>query len=218
MNRHANRQTGFTLMEVLFALISLGLIGAALAAMLVAAGDAWTTRDDYRRQIADARGVMANVTEWVRSGRRVISAPVTSGGRYHNLVLWHDDKQFDGEVNLSEIRIITYDAELETLTLYAAPLTDAQKLGSANVALTPTTVGADSFPASFRSRNDVGAYPLAEDVTDFSVTLVTPADNEPKYRLVELRMELAGPANAPEQLELTTAFTRAPDYDLDFGN
>jgi type II secretory pathway pseudopilin PulG len=218
MNRQPTRQAGFTLMEVMFALVSLGLIGAALTAMLVAAGDAWTTRDDYRRQIADARGVMANVTEWVRSGRRVISAPVTDNQRYHNLVVWHNDNQYIGEVNLSEIRVITYDAQLETLTLYAAPLTDAQKVGSANVALTPATVGAASFPASFRTRTGVGAYPLAEDVSDFTVTLVPPAENEPSYRLVELRMELAGPDGMPPQLELTTAFTRAPDYNVDFDN
>lgn len=215
----ARRQIGFTLVEMLFSLVTLAVIGTAVTAMLVAAGDAWDTRDDYRKQVTDARSVMANLTEWVRGSQRVVSAPTSADGRYAHLVIWHNDDQFTDVVNLSETRVITYDAEADTLTLYAAELTDAQKLSAgSNPSFDPATVGGDAFPATFAARNDTNAYTMAEDMSDFLVTLATPADGEPSYRLVELRMVLAGPGEADDQMELTTAFVRAPDYDLDFEN
>lgn len=213
------RHSGFTLMEMLFSLVTLAVIGTAVTAMLVAAGDAWDTRDDYRKQVTDARSVMANLTEWVRGSQRVVSAPVAADAQFAHLVIWHNDDQFEDVVNLSELRVITYDASAQTLTLYAAELTDAQKLSAgSNPSFTPATVGGSGFPISFAGRNDTNAYVMAENMSDFLVTLATPADGEPSYRLVELRMVLAGPGGAEDQMELTTAFVRAPDYDLDFEN
>lgn len=206
MNREP-RQAGMTLIELTFGLASLSMVGLAVGSLMVAAGNAWETRDDYVEQNVSTRAAAARIGEWVRQSRRVVS--VAADGRFADVVLWADDANDPGNVNLNELKVITYDRVLNTLTLHAA---DA----SATQVMAPAQVGSEDFGPTFRGRRDVNAYPLAEGVVGFAATATNGALDGLSYRYLHVDMAMDSPHDADDQTAMIAAAVRAPDSSVDF--
>lgn len=216
MNRRA-AQPGLTLMELTFALVSLSVLGMAIASLMAATGDAWQTRDDHREQSQAIRTASARITTWVREARRIVT--LADDGDRVDLVLWCDDDYFVDGVNLGEIKVISYDRRDATISLYAADLTPAQ-LGSpsANPAFAPTDLVAGDFVDRFRGRSSVDGYPMLGEVNRAKLTVANGPTTDSPYRFFEGQFSIAGPRGAGDQVALVTAWVRAVDTSIDFGN
>ncbi len=215
MRDHPHGHRGMTLMELTLALLVVAMIGVAVAAMTAAAGEAWTTRDHYRGQIADARVIQHRIADLVRQSRRVVAAYDTDGGRWADVLLWTGDADFPGQVNFGELTLISYDSQLDTLTLHRAELTDAERQQIAtNPAMDPATVGTRAAVHQFRASSQVTGHLLADQVWSFDTTLG--AGDESAYRFVEMRLSLAGTPRGDPLTQVIAAYVRAPDTDIHF--
>ena len=208
MNPRHDRQRGMTLIELTLGLASLSVLGLAIGSLMTAAGNAWDTKDHYVEQAQSMRAVTARVGQWVRQARRIVST--ASDSRYADVVIWANDDSDVGNVNLGELKVLTYDNTLGTLTLYQAD-------ESASNWMDPATVGSDSFGTSFRSRNDVQAYPLATDLVGFSATVTNGMyAGSMSYRYLHVQIAFQSPSGVGDQSVMVAAAVRAPDQTVDF--
>ena len=202
------RQFGMTLIELTLGLASLSVLGLAIGSLMTAAGNAWDTKDHFVEQAQSMRAMTSRVDQWVRQARRIVST--ASDSRYADVVIWADDDSDVGNVNLGELKVITYDDVMGTLTLYQADAT-------ASAQMDPAVVGSDSFGPSFRSRNDVDAYPLAADVVGFSATVTNGMyAGSMSYRYLHMEVAFRSPAGNNDQVVMIGAAVRAPDLTVDF--
>lgn len=208
-----------TLLELMLAVAGVAMVGLATTALLAGAANAWDSRDQFSDQIQAMRTLSHQLQQMVYSGRRIVSVN-TSGtsARYTDLVLWTDDDQFPGEVNLSELAVLTWDSQLKTLTLHRADLTAAQKQSQvSNPAFVAAVVGAANFGPSFRASSSVQAYPLAERVTGFAVTVTNGSLGSPNFRNVFIKMTTQTSVGSTSRIVTICATVRAPDTSVDFG-
>lgn len=204
---------GLTLLELMIGLMSLSVIGMATATLMSAAGNAWETRADNQLKNESLRLTANRLNTWVRESQRIIASHVV--GSNTELLLWTDDDHFEGEVNLGELMLITYDSDEATLTLYAADLTDAQKQNAvSNMSFTPTLVGTPSFPGEFRAYNSVGAYPLAEGISRYDLTLVA---GDAPYTSVHIVLGADADRATSTQIATVAGAIRTPEQTVDFG-
>jgi len=201
------RIQGMTLVELTLGLASLSVLGLAISSLMVAAGAAWDTTDEDVERNQSLRAAAARIGEWVRQSRRVVS--IAADDRYADVVLWADDENDPGNVNLNELKIITFDRTLGTVTVYQADAT-------ATRVMNPLIVGSDSFGPSFRQRNDVNAYALAGEVSGFAATAANGARSGPSYQYLHVEMALASPDQPTSQTAMVAAAVRAPDLAVDF--
>ncbi len=210
-------RAGMTLMELTFALFSLSILGLAIASLMAATGDAWQTRDDHREQSQSVRAISTQLTNWVRQSQRVVA--LHSSADHADLLLWVDNDQFNAEVNLSELKLLSYERATGKLTLHTADLTDTQKLlPGVNVAFAPATVSSTAFAATFRGRPDTAGYDMAVDVNRFKATVANGPDTNQPYKYVNLELWIAGPDRVGDQVVMVGAWARAPDSAVDFVN
>ena len=209
MRRAARRQLGLTLMELILGLAGLSFMGLAIASMMAATGSAWRTRDDHHMQTRSAQALSVRLSQWVRQSRRIAGAH--AGSRYTDLVFWDNDDHQPDEVNLAEVRVLTWDSDAGTLTLYRIDVDPLQLDNEmVNVPQAPTTVGGSGYGAWVRGHEDVLTYPLAEGVNDFDLSL----GGEPAYTYVEFALSIDGNVGAA-QLVTASGRVRAPDPSVD---
>ncbi|MFA7237034.1 MAG: hypothetical protein WC058_09235 [Phycisphaeraceae bacterium] len=208
-----------TLLELMLAVAGVAMVGLATTALLAGAANAWDSRDQFSDQIQAMRTLSHQLQQMVYGGRRIVSAHTPgTGSRYTDLVLWTDDDQFPGEVNFSELTVLTWDSQLKTLTLHRADLTTAQKQSQvSNPAFVAAAVGAANFGSSFRAASGVRAYPLADRVTGFTVTVTNGSLGSPNFRNVFIKMTTQTSVGATSRIVTICATVRAPDTTVDFG-
>ncbi len=216
MHRMRTTRRGLTLIEMTFALFALSFIGLAIGSMMMAAGNAWETRDDYQNQTQTVRGLSAKLSQWVRQAKRIVS--VNTNGDQTDIVLWADDANFAGEVNLAEVRVFSYDRATHELSWHLADLTDREKTDrDANYAIEAQKVGGSSFGPWFRRQGKVDRYVVSEDVQQVAVTLGTTTQGM-DFDYLELRLALASPDGQAPQTALVAAGCRAPDRVVAFAD
>jgi hypothetical protein len=207
------RDRGLTLVELTFALVSLAFVGLAIASLMAATSNAWESRDDQRAQSESIRTTSRLLSDLVRHARRVVATH--DDGQRVDLVLWTDDVTFAGQVNLAEIRLLTFDRSAGSLVLHAADLTFAERQSEGvNPAFAPTVVADASFPAAFRERHDTAGYPLAGNVARLDVALTR---GDAPFSAAHITIVVDGSRDRGEQLALVSAVARAPDSAIDFG-
>ncbi len=212
----AARRRGMTLLELTLGLFSLGVLGAAVLMIMAAAGNAWSARDDYQRQTMDTRGIVSTIGRWVREGERIISVYKDVSGNRINVVLWVSDDNFPGDVNLSEVRILTYRKSERTLAVFTAELTDEEAGDEVeNETVEPVVIGTANGAIGFKQKSSVNRYVLANNVMRFTAT-ASGGEAGKGYTFLSLRMGYGG--NAAEQLEVMSMSIRVPDDEIDFGN
>ncbi len=122
-SRRAAARRGLTLVELLLSLAITATIGVALATMMVSVSYGTTSKAQLRSAIVQLKAVTNRFDAALRG-----SAMVLDHGEDY-LVLWIADSRADDAPNLSELRLIEYDAAAGRLTSHTADfgsLSDAQ--------------------------------------------------------------------------------------------
>jgi len=163
----ASVKRGFTLAELMIGVAITSLVALSVLGLAVGLSNAHESNDNYHQSLQTARSAMLQVQSAIRKARLVLGQTDTE------LLLWTDDEDGSGTINVSELLLLRWSK-------------DSRKLREHRIDL-------DGLPDYWRERYDVEAdldvfvsYPdavsswirnhwyeanrvLAEDVTDFQV-------------------------------------------------
>jgi len=148
----------FTLVEVAVALALSGLVGVASLMMLSSLGS--VTNAKYNTRVALVKDQVATL----RLGSLLRSATMVLAASSDRIVLWTHDANSDGAPNLSELRLLRYDATSREVRVHEAisPVPDtAYALSSDFIAITSALMGTPVFPGTT----------VLTDVSSWSITL-----------------------------------------------
>lgn len=104
--------SGFTLVELLIALVVSGLVAAGVTAMLVAVSYGTSSSHDLRTLVVKSKTIDARLGASIRVCRQVLA----SGSDF--LLLWVADADEDDVTDNAEVRLIDRDAATDMLNSY----------------------------------------------------------------------------------------------------
>ena len=159
--------SGFTLVELLIALVVSSLAAAGVTAMLVAVSYGTSSSNDLRSLVVKSKTIDARLGASVRGCRQVLA----SGSDF--LLVWVADADADDVTDNAEVRLIERDAATDELNSYY----DGAAAGDYVDAATFRTLALGSFTPQ----------PWATGVTGLTFVLDLPA---PGTRLVSYTMTL----------------------------
>jgi len=110
MEKTGNRKA-FTLVELLVALILVGILLSAVAAVAYALDNATAVGEDVTVKQAQLRHTTLHILDLVRTCRMICAAPG------NDLVLWKADENGDGRINVNELVYIEAGDNLDKLQL-----------------------------------------------------------------------------------------------------
>ena len=113
------KKKGFTLVELLLALIVTGIILAAVTTLAFAVGAANDTTDDTSQKQAQVRFATLRISELIRHCKLICGTP--SG----EIAIWRADNNGDGQININELVFIERGAGGDYLRFCEFPLSDA---------------------------------------------------------------------------------------------
>jgi len=152
------RCRGLTLPELILALASTAIIGAAIDSMLAAVSYGTSSEKDLRTLVVKHKVVDGRLSAAIRSSHMVLD----QGANF--VVLWTSDLDGNGVPNLLELRRIEHDTANEELWSYQAssPPTDTQYQLTDNFGtITAGLKGQTWFPGTLWATN----------ITNWTVTL-----------------------------------------------
>lgn len=154
---------GSTLPELLISLMITSLIALSLASILFAAGYGTSSRRDIRRLVVRTEQLRVRLDDAVRNSQCILAAGQNGTESY--LVLWQGDATQDGEVNISELQMITLQSGSNTLASFVAATTPNPDTGY--------DVTADFYTVADQARTngDLVGTDWSTGVSDFSVSL-----------------------------------------------
>lgn len=115
---HAPRGPGFTLVEVLLALVVTTLVGLATVAMLSATAYGTTSRQHARTLLITTRVVDARLGAALRSAQEVVYPNSGQPTATDYLVLWVNDENGDDVKQHGEMQLIERDSATNELRSY----------------------------------------------------------------------------------------------------
>jgi prepilin-type N-terminal cleavage/methylation domain-containing protein len=101
----------FTLPELMMALAIMAVTGLAVAGVSMALSDAYAHSQDFNDSIQTARYTLSQVQASVHKAKLITAVSTQS------FVLWGNDANADGTINLDELQVYTYDPAAKTVTL-----------------------------------------------------------------------------------------------------
>jgi len=110
---------GFTLVELLLALIVTGILLAAVTTLAFAVGAANDTTDDTSQKQAQVRFATLRISELIRHCKLICGTP--NG----DLAIWRADNNGDGQININELVYIERGVGGDYLRFCEFPLSDA---------------------------------------------------------------------------------------------
>ncbi|MGD2095658.1 MAG: type II secretion system protein [Phycisphaerales bacterium] len=113
--RNKRYKNGFTLAELLLALIVASIITAAVATLAFALSSANDSTDDTNQKQAQIRYATLRISELVRHCKMICGQP---GG---DLAVWRADENDDGQININELVYIEKGAGSDYLRLCVFP-------------------------------------------------------------------------------------------------
>jgi type II secretory pathway pseudopilin PulG len=160
----------FTLVEILLATAILAVIGLAVAGMAIALTDGYIASEGY----ADAIQCGRNSIRFIESVAH--KAKVVTAASSNSVVFWAQDTNGDGQINLDELTMITYDSSSRELrqvaVVFPAGLPNKSAL-NVNEPLS-AVVDARAVAGILAASSYNTTTTLAGDVRSFNVT-VSPA-------------------------------------------
>ena len=117
--RDARYKRGFTLVELLLALIVTGILLAAVTTLAFAVGAANDTTDDTSRKQAQIRFATLRISEMIRHCKLICGTPNSE------IAIWRADNNGDGQININELVYIERGAGGNYLRFCEFPLSDA---------------------------------------------------------------------------------------------
>ena len=181
--RSRARQAGMTLVELLLAMSSTAMIGAAIAAMLAAVSYGTSSEKNMRSLVVRNKLINARFSAAIRDAQMVLEA----GDNY--IVLWRVDTNESETSNLGEIQWIELDTGSSQIRSYKADfsgMTQAQ-IDAAN---TEFTLAAD-FDAATSAVRGTAVFPAeiwAGSTTGWTVTVND--NDEQQATLVSFRFQI----------------------------
>jgi len=113
MTRNAK---GFTLAEMLMSLVVMSIISLAVVSLTMALTTAQEYSEDFYRNIQIARNSLRRIE------RHINKAKLITAGDSGTLVYWLDDANGNGDIELTELRLITTDMATGKVMMYRAVL------------------------------------------------------------------------------------------------
>ncbi len=179
------RTNGFTLAETVMSITMTALVGLSVAAASVALSSATSDGDDYFDCIQGGRNAMRQLASEIAESRLIVTTD-NSGTR---LVLWAGDANDNGQINLTELRLIDYSAGSKTITEYQVvyPAAWSESLRNAyDPDLSLSVAASASVTERWLVENSyVQSRTIGTGVESLTFTL--PSDG-PASRLVRIRM------------------------------
>ena len=105
---------GFTLAELLMALVVMSIISLAVVSLTTALTTAQECSEDFYRHIQIARNSLWKIE------RDINQSKLITAGDSHRLVYWLDDANDNGDIELRELRLVTTDIATGRVMLYRA--------------------------------------------------------------------------------------------------
>ena len=205
---------GFTAAELSIAMLVVGLVAAAAAALILAVSQGWTHAE---------RGATAQVTvsraclnvEQVMRGARMIGrwrdgTLNDCGSPTANVIVWREDMNGDGKVQFEEVAVIEFDGPNLRLVLYKAEFPNAATRAAANT----TFASRDALNESdaidqFKASSYTVAMPLTRngEVTGawFNVVAANNKGSRPSFEFA-LKFDVGGQTT----MQYGTATLRSP--------
>jgi len=165
------RSAGLTLVEMLLAMAGIGLVGSAIASMLVAVAYGTESSRDLRTLVVRHKIVESRLTSAIRSGRMILHHDA------NHLLIWTDDIDRNQEPGIAEIRLVRLDVANGTLAAWQVDLvgkTDQQIL-AINTSI-PFDSNFQSVIEDFLERDDVveGLWLDSVETVAYSMDRVNP--------------------------------------------
>jgi len=156
--RDTRYKKGFTLVELLVALIVTGIVLAAVATLAFAMGAANDATDDSSKKQAQVRYATLRISELIRHCKLICGTP---GG---DLAIWRADDNGDGQVNINELVYIERGTGRDYLRLCEFPSSDTSLVNLSDI----ETLSTSSYDVTY-----VQLIPQCSDV-QFSLDVVPP--------------------------------------------
>jgi prepilin-type N-terminal cleavage/methylation domain-containing protein len=120
-------ENGFTLVELLVALIVTGIVLAAVATLAFAVGAANDETDDTSQKQAQIRQATLRISELIRHCKLICGTPGD------DLAVWRADENDDGQININELVYIERGTGWDILRLCEFPSSDTSPVSLSNI-------------------------------------------------------------------------------------
>jgi len=120
-------EKGFTLVELLVALIVTGIVLAAVATLAFAVGAANDETDDTSQKQAQIRQATLRISELIRHCKLICGTPGD------DLAVWRADENDDGQININELVYIERGTGWDILRLCEFPSSDTSPVSLSNI-------------------------------------------------------------------------------------
>ncbi|NQT00655.1 MAG: prepilin-type N-terminal cleavage/methylation domain-containing protein [Planctomycetes bacterium] len=131
--RDVRYKRGFTLVELLLALIVTGIILAAVTTLAFAVGAANDTTDDTSQKQSQVRYATLRISELIRHCKLICGTP--SG----EIAIWRADNNGDGQININELVYIERGAGGDYLRLCEFPSSDTTPVELSDISTLSTS-------------------------------------------------------------------------------
>ena len=118
---------GFTLVELLVAMIVTGIVLSAVATLAFALGTATNSTEDVSTKQAQIRFTTLRIQELIRHSKLICSAS------NDDVALWRADENNDGNINIDELIYIETGPERDHLQLCEFPSSDSSVINIASI-------------------------------------------------------------------------------------
>jgi len=125
--RDMRYEKGFTLVELLVALIVTGIVLAAVATLAFAVGAANDETDDTSQKQAQIRQATLRISELIRHCKLICGTPGD------DLAVWRADENDDGQININELVYIERGTGWDILRLCEFPSSDTSPVSLSNI-------------------------------------------------------------------------------------
>ena len=116
--RDVRYKRGFTLVELLLALIVTGILLAAVTTLAFAVGSANDTTDDTSQKQSQVRYATLRISELIRHCKLICGTP------NNEIAIWRADNNGDGQININELIYIERGSGNDYLRFCEFPLSD----------------------------------------------------------------------------------------------
>jgi prepilin-type N-terminal cleavage/methylation domain-containing protein len=139
--RDVRHKRGFTLVELLLALIVTGIILAAVTTLAFAVGAANDTTDDTSQKQAQVRFATLRISELIRHCKLICGTPNSE------IAIWRADNNGDGQININELVYIERGVGGDYLRFCEFPLSDASIVNLSDI----QTLSTSSYSVTYIS-------------------------------------------------------------------
>lgn len=187
---NAKRTTGFTIAELVLAMAIASVVGLSVAVVSTALSTAHEHSMENDVHVQTARSVIRRIESEIRKSKLVVKQGATE------LALWSSDADESGSINISELKVIGYDASADRVELTRVVFPDdmdATTREALDIEISLSEIN-DASSVTDEILNQLPSYvqqtTLADNVLDVSVSTDEPP---PKTRVVKFKVQIGTP-------------------------